>query len=316
MNEFFVWLTGLIAILVPGAGGEPSHLYNGYIEAEYVYVAPASPGRITGLEVQAGDWVEEGAVLFVLDAGREKAALLAATAREEVARATWRNLETGSREAEVAVIRASLSKAKADQTLAAGALERSEKLNAQGLASRARLDRDRANLASANAQMAQLEAQLEVAGLPAREGQIAAARAAIDAAEADRERASYDLDNRRVTAPASGRIEQVYFMEGEVAATGTPVVSLLPPGQLKARFFIPETERMAFGLGDTLALECDGCEAGLVATVSFMASDPQHTPPIIFSRDERSRLVFMAEARIDDGAGLLPGQPITLTVQP
>jgi HlyD family secretion protein len=316
MSEILAWLTGLVAIVIPGFGVELPPQYNGYVEAEYVYVGPASPGRIETLEVQAGDRVEKGTLLFSLDAGRQEAALMAAKAREEVARATWRNLETGSRDAEVAVIRATLAKAKSDQTLAAANLERSEKLNAQGFASLAKLDADRAGLASANAQVAQLEAQLEVAELPARNDQIAAAKASIDAAEAERERAAYDLGNRQVMAPAGGRIEKIYFVEGEVASTGTPVVSLLPPGELKARFFIPEAKRMSLGLGDTLALECDGCEAGLVAVVSFMASEPQHTPPIIFSREERGRLVFMAEARIAQGAGLLPGQPITLSVQP
>ena len=314
MEEIFAFITGVIASFSPGFGVAPAPVYNGYIEADYVYVAPASPGRIEKLSVEEGQEVQKGALLFSLDAGREEAALRAAKAREEVARATWLNMETGSRVAEIAVIRASLAKAEADSELAAATFSRTEKLEAQGLVSNAQLDADKAKLQSAKAQLARLKAQLEVAELPARDAQLVAAEASLAAASADADRARTELANRTIIAPVSARVERVYFWAGEVAATGRPVVALLPPGELKVRFFLPEADRMDFGTGDILALECDGCEEGLTATISYMASSPQHTPPIIYSKDERSRLVFMAEARLAENVILLPGQPVSLSV--
>lgn len=314
MNEIFAWIMGVAVAIVPSFGETPPRLYHGYVEADYVYAAPASAGRIEVLDVGEGETVVAGTLLFALESVKQQASLRAAVARETVAEATWRNMETGSRVEEVEVIRASLSKAKADQALAEVTLERSLKLNALGVAPAARVDSDRATLERANAQLAQLQAQLNVSGLPARDAQLVAAEASLTAARADSDRARSDLADREILAPVGGVIERVYFRAGEVAPVGVPVVALLPPGELKARFFIPEVDRVGFHIGDVLMLTCDGCAEGLVATISHMASDPQHTPPIIYSRDERARLVFMAEARIDDASKLLPGQPVTLQV--
>ncbi len=314
MSDVLGWMTGILALALPGFGVEAGPQYNGYIEADYVYAAPAGTGRIATLPAIEGREVVAGSLLFSLESDSQSAALRAAEAREAVAEATWRNLETGSRQQEIDVIRAELAKALADQSLAVSTLERSRKLNAAGVSSTAKLDSDQAALESANAQVAQLKAQLAVAELPARDAQLVGARASLDAARADADRARADLADRLAFAPTDGLVERIYYKTGEVVAAGAPVVSLLPPGELKARFFIPEPDRMRFSLGDVLAVECDGCPAGLRAELTYMASDPQHTPPIIYSRDERARLVFMAEAQIIGDSRLLPGQPVTLTV--
>jgi len=316
MNEILTWLAGVIALMVPGFGVAPVTQYNGYIEANYVYIAPASPGRIANINVTEGTNVAKGELLFSLENDQYLAALRAAKARQSVAAAKLANMETGSRSQEIAVIHASLEKAKADQSLAKTNLERTKQLDAQGLVPMAKLDSDRAILASANAQLAQLEAKLAVAELPARADLLTAAKASLDAASAEVDAAQIALDKRTITAPVGALVERVFFRTGEVASAGAPVVVLLPPKELKARFFIPEAKRMSFSLGDRLALSCSGCEQGLQATLSYMSANPQYTPPIIYSQDERNRLVFMAEARLGVKTGLLPGQPVTMTVLP
>jgi len=312
MTDIPAFITGLLATVIPGFGDVPPPQYHGYVEADYVYIAPASAGRIDQISVKEGDVVDAGQVLFALEADQFSAALRAAEAREAVAEATWRNLETGSREEEIEVIRASLSKAEADLELAEMTLTRSSALLERGVVSKARVDADRSTLEAAKSQVAQLQAQLDVAELPARDAQIVAAEASLDAARADADKARLDLNDRRVTAPASGLIDRIYYRAGEVASVGAPVMSLLPPGVLKARFFVPETDRATLELGQKLAVSCDGCPNDLTATLTYMASDPQHTPPIIYSRDERARLVFMAEANLDGETVLLPGQPVTV----
>ncbi len=316
MSEFGAWLFGLIALVIPGFGEVQTPQYYGYMEANYVYGAPASAGRIASIEVTEGQNVEQGEVLFVLEDERLQAALRASEARVAVAQANWHNLETGSRDEEVAVIRATLTKALSDQELAKITLERTEQLAEQGLVPAAKLDTDRARFASADAQVAQLRAQLEVAELPARDAQLLAAQANLAAARADLDSVKSSLEDTRVVAPVGALVERVYFRAGEVAATGAPVVSLLVPGDMKARFFIPEAKRMSFELGDELTLSCDGCGDGIVVTLTYMSADPQHTPPIIFSREERARLVFMAEAKLNSETRLLPGQPVTLVQVP
>lgn len=312
MNGFFAGIFAFFVALLPVHG--PVTEFHGYIEANFTYVGAASAGRIETINVQEGDHVAEGVPLFTLENDEFEAGLRAAEARVAVARANRDNLETGSRDAEIAVIRASLSKAMADQQLARQTLDRSLKLLERELVPPAKVDADQAALESANAEVAQLQAQLDVAELPARDAQRVSAEAGLVAAIADADRARDQLADRNVVAPSAGLVESIYFKPGEVAGTGAAIMALLPPGDLKARFFIPEPERARFTLGDELALSCDNCPDGIVATITYMASEPQHTPPVIYSRDERARLVFMAEARIEGETGLLPGQPVTVSV--
>lgn len=311
MNEVMAFLTGLLA-LVPGMGPAPEPSWNGYVEADYVYVGAPSGGTIETVLAREGQVVAEGEVLFVLDSRQQQAVLRAAEARVEAARANAENLATGSRDAEIDVIRANLDKANADLALAQSQSQRSDKLLAEGLVPQAKADQDRATLRSAEAQVHQLEAQLRVAELPARDPQRVAAEATLVAAEADADKAREDLADRTVLAPQDGRVERLYFSGGELAPAGTPVVALQPADALKVRFYLAEADRPEFALGETVDISCDGCAADLHATVSFFASDPQFTPPVIYSRDERSRLTFLAEATLADGAVLHPGQPVTV----
>lgn len=312
MDVIAGFFMGLLALVLPGLA--PPVPYHGYIEADYLYIAPEGAGRITDLQVVEGEGVAKGQVLFVLDDNAQRASLRAAEAREAVAEANWQNLKTGSRAAEVDVIQASLRQAEADLALARLTLERDLKLAEKGFASTAQIDGDNAKLATATAHVAQLNAQLQVAALPARDAQLVAAEKSFEAAKADSDRARSDFEGRTVSSLQDARIERTYFRVGEVVGTGVPVMSLLPPGALKARFFVPEGARSGLQIGAALRVTCDGCEGPVAATLTYMASDPQHTPPIIYSREERARLVFMVEGRLEGDAGLLPGQPISVEV--
>lgn len=316
MKELIAWLTGLIAIVIPGFGQPAVPQWSGYVEADYIYVGTVTPGTIARMEISEGGMVEVGDILFALVSDQQEAALAAAEARVAAADATLRNLTTGSRKEEIDVIRASLEKASADLSLAQGTLERSRKLFDQGLIPEARFDQDKAALAAAQAQVAQLEAQLKVAELPARDAQQVAAEANLTVAQADAARARADLMDRTIAAPVAGKIERLYFAAGEQVGAGTPVLALLPANALKVRFYVPEAERAGFSIGDGFEVSCDGCDDGITARLSYLSADPQFTPPVIYSRDERNRLTFLAEAVIEDGAALPPGQPVTVARLP
>src|SRR5690606_5671294 len=228
MDQFIAWLFGLIALIVPGFGAPQTPSWNGYIEADYVYVAAPGGGTIVAITASEGGMVQAGDVLFTLDDRAQQAALRAAEARVEVAEANADNLATGGRDAELDVIRANLAKARADLELALTQAERTDEMLARGLVPQAQADRDQATLASAQAQLDQLEAQLRVAELPARDPQREAAQASLIAASADAEQARQALADRTVMAPTDAQIDRIYFAAGEIAATGGPVVSLLP----------------------------------------------------------------------------------------
>lgn len=316
MNEFFAWVMGIVSVVLPGFGQPATPVWNGYAEADYVYVSATSPGTIESIAVGEGDVVAKGQVLFTLNATQQRALVDAAKARVDAAQANLDNLQTGSRSEEVDVIRATLEKAKADLALAQQNVSRTQQLFDRGLTPQAQLDQARAALASAEAQVTQLEAQLKVAELPARDAQQIAAEANLAAAKADAARAQADLSDRTIVSPVGGKVERLYFDAGEMVAAGVPVLSLSGEGSLKIKFYLNEADRPDFALGEQVAVSCDGCAVGLTATVSYFASDPQFTPPIIYSRDERNRLVFLTEATLDQQNGILPGQPVNLSLEP
>lgn len=310
MNEFLAGLMAAVMSLFP-SGADPAG-YSGYLEADYVYVAPVSAGRIVTLDAEEGQVVAAGETLFTLDATQQKNLLDAAVARVSAAQATLENLETGSRSEELDVIRASLARAEADLAQAQSNLSRSERLAEAGTVPSVRVEQDRTALAAAQAQVDQLRAQLAVAELPARNAQQVAAEANLHAAEADAERARQDMDDRTVEAPVAGTIDQVFFRLGEVAGVGVPVVAILPEGPLEVWFFVPEVARATLATGTTVQVTCDSCDDALPARITHIASAPQTTPPVIYSREERSRLVYLVKARLEAANGLTPGQPVTV----
>ena len=312
MEQFLSWAAGLLAALGLSFGAAPPPGWNGYVEADYVYVAAPVPGVIERLAVREGATGAAGALLFEVEDQRQRALLRAAEARVAAAAANVQDLATGSRAAEIEVIRASVGKAEAELGLTQATLARTEQLAAEELVPVARLDQDRAALQSAAAQLRQLRAQLDVAELPARDSVQLQAEANLLAAEAEAEKARADLAERRVAAPVAGRVERLFFAPGEMAAAAVPVLALLPPRALRIRFFVGEAARPALALGDRVAVSCDGCPAGLAATIDHFAAEPQFRPPVIYSREERSRLSFLTEAVLDAEVQLPPGQPVTV----
>ncbi|WP_226550283.1 HlyD family secretion protein [Celeribacter naphthalenivorans] len=312
MADLPSWLASVIAAIYPGFLDTPPYVYDGYIEGDFTYAAPASGGRIDTIAVSEGDQVAKGALIFALDDDQPRAALRSAEAQLAQAEAQFENLSTGSRQAETDVIRASLNQARVALDIAQTRLTRSETLLARGATTQATVDDQQAAVDEAQASVTRLEAELKVAELPARDAERLAAEAAVEAARAQVDLARSDLDDRKVYAPVTGQVEKVFFEAGEVAASGVPVVSLLPPGQMTALFFVPEYERADLSPGDVVALSCEGCAPGLSAKITRLASDPQYTPPILYTKAERGRLVYRIEAEVIDPQGVLPGQPITV----
>jgi HlyD family secretion protein len=140
------------------------------------------------------------------------------------------------------------------------------------------------------------------------------AEAALRQAKANLAWSETRLARRNAFSPADGTIQQIYFRPGETVTAGKPVMALLPPQNLKFRFFAPEPVLPAIKYGETVAVSCDGCEKGLTARVTFIARSAEYTPPVIYSLDERAKLVFLIEARPDQPEKFRVGQPVTVTL--
>lgn len=303
---------GIVLTSVVACSEHRPPAFQGYAEGEYVRVASSFAGRLERLHVRRGEQVQAGAALFALENENEAAARLEAEQRLRAAEAQLANLQKGRRPTELAAIEAQLEQARAATRLAEAQLRRSEKLVAQNFISRERLDEARTTYERSRAQGEQLEADLATAKLAARQDEIRAAQASVQAAQAALAQAEWRLEQKSVHAPVSGLVADTMFVKGEWVPAGAPVASLLPPENILLRFFVPEVELGAIRLGQTVVVSCDGCTAPISARVSFIATRAEYTPPVIYSRETRAKLVFLIEARPapEDAVKLHPGQPV------
>jgi HlyD family secretion protein len=167
-----------------------------------------------------------------------------------------------------------------------------------------------------NAQQAFDRAQILLKTQSGTQKSLEDAEAALRTAQARLNSSQTRLTRRQVFSPVSGTVEQIYFRVGEMAPSGKPVVALLPPGNLKVRFFVNEAELPRLKIGEIVSIRCDGCAGDLTAKVSFMARTSEFTPPVIYSIEERSKLVFMIEARPEHPERVRVGQPVSVVLKP
>ncbi|HEY6255153.1 MAG TPA: efflux RND transporter periplasmic adaptor subunit [Xanthobacteraceae bacterium] len=239
----------LLALVLSGCEAGNNQAFQGWVEAELIFVSPDEVGRVETLAVREGDEIAAGAPLFAVDADLQKA----------------------------------------DLQMQEAALK-----NAQQAYDRAKdLLRTRAGT----------------------EKTFEDAEAALRTAQARLISSQTRLDRRKVASPVTGSVEQIYFRVGEMVPAGKPVVALLPPGNLKLRFFVGEALLPHIRLGDAVKVQCDGCAGDLTASVSFIARSSEFTPPVIYSTEERAKLVFMIEARPQHPDQLRVGQPVSVALQ-
>ncbi|ALK09998.1 HlyD family secretion protein [Blastochloris viridis] len=233
----------VVCALLAGCGNADV-TYQGWVEADMIFVGPDESGRVETLAVEEGGIVSVGAELFGIDTDLQ---------------------------------RSDLASAEAQQLNAKSAFARAEELLKTRTGTQRTFD----------------EAQALMRDAAAR----------VDAARTR-------LARRKVASPVGGTVQQVYFRPGEVVGAGRPVVALLPPANLKIRFFLPQGRLPLIALGDKVTVACDGCAPGLSAKVSFISRQAEFTPPVIYSLEERAKLVFMVEAKPDDPAAFRVGQPV------
>lgn len=307
-----------LALALAGCQERAASGWSGYAEGDYLYIAASLPGRITTLAVQAGQPVDLGAPLFTLDSEPERAQEGQAQANLAAAQAQAANLASGRRPDEIAQIQAQLAQARATAQLAQSNLARQRRLVDQGFISAATLDGLESSARQSQGRVSELEAALRVARLPGRPEERAAAQAQARAASEALRHSDWSRRQKQQHAPAAGQVADVFFRAGEYVGAGQPVLSLLPPANIKARFFVPEDQIARLAPGDAVRLACDGCGAPIAARVSRIATQAEYTPPVIYSNAQRAKLVFLVEARPDlqDAPRLRPGQPLDVRRAP
>jgi HlyD family secretion protein len=244
MNVQRVALLGVALLALAACGKTDDPGYQGWVEADLIFVSPDEVGRVETLSVREGDTIEKGAPLFTVDPDLQQS---------------------------------DVEMAKASVTNATQAYERAQTL------------------------------LKTLAGTPKT---VEDAEATLRTAQARLASAQTRLARRKASSPVTGSVQQIYYRPGELVPAGRPVVSLLPPGNIKIRFFVPETVLPSVTLGEAVTVHCDGCKTDVTAKVTFISRTSEFTPPVIYSLDERSKLVFLIEARTDTPGELRVGQPV------
>jgi HlyD family secretion protein len=296
-------------LLVPRLGGERT--LTGYVEGEPLYLAAPVSGRLVQMAVARGDEVAAGQRLFTVDPSQLAAERDQAGAEVAAAVAQAQDARKGVRSVELAVYEANIAAAEAQAREAQAMLHRVEVLARKGFYAQARLDDARATAQTGQAQVTAARRQRDAAMLGARDDQLRAAEARVTQAQAGLSGASARVAELSPVAPSAARVEDVFYQRGEWAGANQPVVSLLPYDRIKVRFFVPEQALAAYRPGRVVRVACDGCARDMSARIVFVSPRPEFTPPVIYSREARDRLVYLVEAR--PLVRLNPGQPVDVT---
>jgi HlyD family secretion protein len=249
MSARRIALAVLAVLILAGCGDGKDPIFQGWVEAELIFVGPDESGRVETLSVREGDQVALKAPLFTVDPDLQ----LADVAMQEAA--------------------------------------------------------------VKNAQQAYDRAQALLKTQSGTQRTLDEAEAALRTAQARLNSAQTRLTRRKMFSPVAGSVQQIYYRVGELVPVGKPIVAILPPGNLKVRFFVNEATLPKLKIGDTIAVSCDGCQPDITARISFIARSSEFTPPVIYSMEERSKLVFLIEARTDTPERLRVGQPVSVALE-
>ena len=240
----------VVAAMLGGCNEKRDGGYQGWVEADMIFVSPDEIGRVTELHVREGDEVKKGQQLYSVDDDLQLA---------------------------------DLNQNKATLANAQQTYDRAAQLSKTGAGTQATLDAAVSSLRVAEARVATSETRLA---------------------------------RRKGFAPVAGTVQQIYFRVGEMVPAQRPVLSIMPPGNMKIRFFVPETDLAKLAIGDEVRVSCDACAPDLTAKIYFIATTAEYTPPVIYSLEERNKLVYLIQARPSRPDALRVGQPISVYLNP
>ncbi len=305
-------------LFAPTCSHAPSDRVQGYVEGEFVYIASPLAGELEQLAVQRGAQVKNGDLLFALECTSETATRDEAERRLGQARANLEDAKKGKRPTEIESLEAQLDQSRAALALATLELKRQEILAKTGATPSADLDRARSAHDQVLGRVAELDADLKTARLGSRVDLIESAEQEMKARAAALARAEWDLAQKRQSATQDGAVFDTLYRAGEWVAAGKPVVVLLPPPNIKVRVFAKQALVATIHQGDPVRVFVDGVAEPYVGRVTFISPQVEYTPPVIFSKESREKLVVMVEARFDDAtaAQLHPGQPVDVAFGP
>lgn len=282
------------------------------MEGEYLYMAPMLAGHLDRLAVHRGQTVESGNILFIVEQTDQMAQLKQAQEQLHSSQALLKDMLVGKRPPEVGAIKAQIAQARSSLELAEITLKRDKEQFQIGAIAKSQLDNSTSNYKVALDHLRELQHDLDTANLPGRSEQIKSQNALVNYAKASLHDSEWKLSQTITNAPESALVYDTLYNVGEWISAGNPVVILLPPHNLKIRFFVPEISISRLKLGQRLQIKCDSCKSDIPAYITYISDQAEYTPPVIYSNETRNQLVFRVEAKPakPDLLSMHPGQPV------
>ncbi len=128
----------------------------------------------------------------------------------------------------------------------------------------------------------------------------------------------WTLKQKSISAPVSGQVFDTFYRVGERVQENHPILAILSPKNIRVLFYIPEKRLHQVTLGKTITFTCDSCEKNISAKISYISPEAEYTPPVIYSKDTRDKLVYLIRADMPENIArqFHPGQPITVDYSP
>jgi len=315
MKEFVT--ASLVCLLALSAcSNSDDNRVQGYIEGELIYLSSSQSGALKRLDVQRGDRIKVEQALFQLDAQPESDTFVQAQAQLASDQATLQDMSLGQRPEEIEETKADIQSTQAAITYYAAQKHRYEQLAKLDYAAKADYDESIYQYEINTAALKRLQAELALGYQGQRQYQLEAQQQTVKAADAGVAIAQWHSAQKTVTSSASGVVFDTYYKLGEWVPAGQPVLSLQAPENIDVIFFVSETQLGHIHLGDTIAFACDACKSPAQATIDYISSSAEYTPPVIYSEDMRSKLVYEVRASIPNALALQyhPGQPVDVAL--
>ncbi len=263
-----------LTLLLCGCSDKASREATGYVEGRFTYIATSVSGVLKQLLVARGAQVTKGQVLYALEEEPESDAY---NAQIE----TLKQAIAGRDALEATLVYNKLTFERYKVLVPKNAIQQSE------------LDRAKSNYDAALAQLVQ-------------------AKANIAATTATLAQSKWTKDQKIGFAPIAAVVFDTYYRTGEYTLAKQAILSLLAPADIKAIFYVPQPQLGKLALSKPVQVRCDGCDKWLRGHISFISPNAEYTPPVIFSNDTNSKLIYRIEAEFapQDAVRLHPGQPI------
>lgn len=289
-------MLGFLIFTLTGCDVRSNLTFNGYSYGDFIYLSNFSTEEIEAVYVKKGQHVSKGQPLLKMDTYNLQNTMNIAERNYLSEQELLTDLLSGERPEELNVIRAQLERAISAASLAKSQLSRFQKLYSTQVISAEEWQRASNDYSQKTASVRELQHQLEARQLPARQSQINHQQLRVESANLQRDKAIRDIQQSTLFAPQDAIVFDTLYLAGERPTAGQPVISLLPDGNLKIRFYIPETQLGSISVGMKVSLRCDGCSRTFTGRVNYISPQAEYTPPVIYSTVRREKLIYMAEA--------------------